>query len=136
MAVDASDLAAIPLFGDLSSDERQELAGWFEERTYDAGARLVGEGSAGYEFFVVAGGEAVVTSEGVELTRLGPGDFFGEVAFGGSGRRSATVTATSPARLFCMFGTRYRDLQTTHGDVAAKIEAECRARLERRAESP
>jgi hypothetical protein len=73
MAVEASDLAAIPLFGTLTSEERDELAGWFEDRTYDGGARLVGEGAAGYEFFVLADGGAVVTSSCVELARLGPG---------------------------------------------------------------
>ena len=135
MAVEGSDLAAIPLFGTLSSEERDELAGWFEDRTYDTGARLVGEGAAGYEFFVLADGGAVVTSNGVELTRLGPGDFFGEIAFGGGGRRSATVTSTSPTRLLCMFGTRYRELQESHGDIAAQIEAQCRARLERQFEA-
>jgi len=129
MSVDASELAALPLFGTLSAEERDELAGWFEERTYDADSRIVGEGTSGYEFFVLADGAVVVTSDGTELARLGPGDFFGEMAFAGEGRRNATVTATAPTRLFCMFGSRYRELQLSHEDIAARIEAECRARL-------
>jgi CRP-like cAMP-binding protein len=61
--------------------------------------RLVGEGAPGYTFFVLVEGTAAVTSEGQTLAVLTPGDFFGEVAILGDGRRTATVTSTSPARL-------------------------------------
>jgi CRP-like cAMP-binding protein len=72
---------------------------------------------------VIAEGNAVVSADGDELATLGAGDFFGEVAILGDGRRSATVTTTSPARLFVMFGTEFRQLQEAQPEIAAHLEA-------------
>jgi CRP/FNR family cyclic AMP-dependent transcriptional regulator len=38
------------------------------------------EGSAGAAFFVIDAGEATVSSKGVDLATLGPGNYFGEIA--------------------------------------------------------
>jgi voltage-gated potassium channel len=127
--VTADELAAIPLFGSLSDSDLQELARWFDVQDSSEGVRLTGEGAAGYSFFVLAQGTAAVTSEGATLADLGPGDFFGEIAILGNGRRSATVTTTSQAKLFVMFGTEFRELQQTHPDIAARIEEEMRQRV-------
>jgi CRP-like cAMP-binding protein len=54
--------------------------------------RLTGEGASGYSFFVLCEGTATVTIDGNEVRALEPGDFFGELAILGDGRRTATVT--------------------------------------------
>ena len=123
MATDAADLASIPLFASLEEVDLRRLAGWFEERNADAGVRLIGEGAAGYCFFVLAEGTAEVTSDEATLGTLGPGDFFGEMAILGGGRRTASVTATSRVRLFVMYGTEFRRLQRAWPEVAGVIEA-------------
>jgi hypothetical protein len=86
--VRADELAEIPLFASLSEASREKLAPWFEATTAGEGVRLTGEGAAGYSFFILAEGGAVVTSDGATLANLGPGDFFGEVAILGDGRRT------------------------------------------------
>ena len=126
--VRADELAEIPLFASLSEASREKLAPWFEATTAGEGVRLTGEGAAGYSFFILAEGGAVVTSDGATLANLGPGDFFGEVAILGDGRRSATVTTTSPANLL-MFGGEFRRLQQEHPDLADRIEEAMRQRL-------
>jgi CRP-like cAMP-binding protein len=90
------------------------------------GVKLCGEGAAGYSFFVLVDGSAVVTSDGTELARLGPGDFFGEVAILDGGRRTATVTTTAPGQLLVLFGTEFRQLQQAHPAIAAQLEAAVR----------
>ena len=107
-----------------------ELAGWFEVQEASEGVRLTGEGAAGYSFYVLLEGTAAVVEDGSTLANLGPGDFFGEMAILGGGRRMATVTTTSPARLLFMFGTEFRRLQAAQPDVAARIEETVRRRLE------
>lgn len=123
MAVEVAELAGMSLFASLSATELAEVAGWFEPRSAGAGVELAGEGASGYSFFVIADGNAAVTSEGSEIATLGPGDFFGEIAILRDGRRSATVTTTSPARLFVMFGGEFRRLQQRHPQIAARLEA-------------
>lgn len=121
MNPDPDLLRAIPLFGGLSDDQRTTVASWLEVREESAGRRLVPEGAAGYAFFVIAEGSADVVHEGQVVASLGPGDFFGEMALIGDGRRTADVVATSPITLYDMFGTSFRQLEMGMPDVAAQI---------------
>jgi CRP-like cAMP-binding protein len=124
-----AELAAVPLFASLSEHDLQEIACWFDAKDVGMGVRLVGEGASGYTFFVLANGSAVVTANGEEVGSLGPGDFFGEIAILGDGRRSATVTTTSPSRVLVMFGTEFRRLQQDQPEIASRIEATMGARV-------
>jgi voltage-gated potassium channel len=128
MPVTPAELAAVPLFASLSESELEELGRWFDTHSAGEGVKLAGEGAAGYSFFVLADGSAAVTAGGRQLASLGPGDFFGEMAILGDGRRSATVTTTSPTRLFVMFGTEFRQLQHAHPGIAAVLAAATEAR--------
>jgi CRP/FNR family transcriptional regulator, cyclic AMP receptor protein len=123
------ELAGIPLFSALDDDQLGELAGWFQAQEVGEGTRLVGEGAHGYRFFVITDGSAAVTTEGESVATLGPGDFFGEMAILGDGRRLATVTSTSPARLLVMFGTEFRRLEAAHPEIASRIVEAMRARI-------
>ena len=128
MAVAPAELASIPLFASLSEAEREQVAGWFEPGRAPEGCTLAGEGATGYCFFVLAEGHAAVSSNGAQLTTLGPGDFFGEIAILGDGRRSATVTTTTPVRLLVMFGSEFRRLQEDHPAIARQLEEAMAAR--------
>ena len=116
------DLTGIPLFAGLSDEERASLAEWFEISDASAGMNLVSEGASGYSFYVLIDGAAEVTVGGETVATYGPGDFFGEMAILGGGRRNATVTVTAPSRLLSMFGTEFRMLQEVQPDVAARLE--------------
>ena len=129
MSPTPDDLAAVPLFASLRGDTLSTLAPWFKVQDAGEGVRLTGEGAAGYSFFVLSEGTAAVTIEGVEVSKLGPGDFFGEAAILGDGRRTATVTTTSPSRLFVLFGTEFRTLQQQLPETAERIEALMRQRV-------
>lgn len=128
MSAVVADLSGVPLFDSLVESELEKLAVWFDVHTASEGVRLTGEGASGYSFFVLLNGSAAVTSDGAQIATLSPGDFFGEIAIIGDGRRSATVTTTAPSRLLTMFGTEFRQLQQTHPDIARRIEAAMRER--------
>ena len=117
-----NDLAALSLFRALSQAELSELAGWFDVQTVSEGVRLAGEGATGYSFYVLMEGSAVVTANDVIVATYSPGDFFGEMALLGDGRRSATVTTTAPTKLLVMFGTEFRQLQASQPAIAAVLE--------------
>lgn len=120
--VDSQLLARLPLFASVDEAGLHQIAAWFEQRDVSAGVDLTGEGAPGYSFFVLAEGAAAVVSGDTTLARLGPGDFFGEGAMVGDGRRHATVTATAPSQVLVMFGTEFRRLQQLHPAVAATID--------------
>jgi voltage-gated potassium channel len=120
------DLVGIPLFDMLEPDERATIATWFELQEVSPGINLTGEGASGYEFFVLRDGTATVTINGIDVRTLGPGDFFGELAILGDGRRTATVTTTSPAHVLVLFGTEFRRLQQEYPEAAERIESALR----------
>jgi CRP-like cAMP-binding protein len=131
-----ADLATVPLFNALDDDQLGELATWFHLQSQTEGTRLVGEGAPGYTFFILTDGTAVVTSEGQSLATLGPGDFFGEIAILGDGRRSATVTSTSPVQVLVMFGTEFRRLEAAHPEIASRIVEAMQVRVAGRVSEP
>ena len=128
MAANTDDLVAVPLFESLDEGELQELASRFEAKDVSEGIQLIGEGAPGYSFFILVDGTATVTAGSDEVGRLGPGDFFGEMAILGDGRRQATVTTSSPARVLVLFGAEFRQLEQEHPDIAGKIETAMRDR--------
>lgn len=129
----AADLERIPLFASLSESELEELAEWFEVKSTGADTQLIGEGAGGYSFFALADGGARVTANDNEIATLGPGDCFGEMALLGGGRRTASVTTTSPTTVYVMFGTEFRRLEQSHPEVVARIKELMRERLIRQA---
>jgi CRP-like cAMP-binding protein len=120
------DLAGIPLFDSLEQEERAAIASWFELLEVSAGVNLTGEGASGYEFFVLRDGGATVTVNGEEVRTLRSGDFFGELAILGDGRRTATVTTASPSQVLVLFGTEFRRLQQEFPETAGRIESALR----------
>jgi CRP-like cAMP-binding protein len=128
--VSVEDIAAVPIFSSLGPDQLANLANWFHSENAGEGVRLVGEGCHGYTFFVLVEGTAAVTADGKELATLEAGDYFGEVAILGSGRRTASVTSTTPVRLLVMFGTEFRQLQDAYPEIASRITLAMKARVE------
>lgn len=133
MRPSAADLERIPLFASLSESELEDLTDSFEVRSTAAETELIGEGTGGYSFFALADGQARVTADDSEIATLNPGDCFGEMALLGGGRRTASVTTTTPATVYVMFGTEFRRLEHSHPEVVAQIKALMRERLIRQA---
>src|SRR5438874_2111172 len=124
-------LAEVPLFESLSTDELKAIATLVDLRQEDAGATLIGEGAPGYSLFVLQNGSASVTSGGETLTTLGAGDFFGEIALLGAGAHTATVTASSPVTLLVMFGSDFRVFERDFPGASAALKQAMADRLER-----
>ena len=77
-------LARVPLFEDLREDDLDRLASMTHVETYGAEHDIVEAGDPGHTLYIVLEGKVRVLypslSQDFELTRLGPGDFFGEIA--------------------------------------------------------
>jgi CRP-like cAMP-binding protein len=123
-------LAKAPLFAALSRQELGELAKATEDLEVEEGKTLTREGDLGREFFVIVDGDVSVTQDGNEIRRLGPGDFFGEIALiYDNARRTATVTAASPLRFFVLTRQSFRSLLEHQPEIEEKVMAALEERL-------
>ena len=109
MAVSSPELKAFlvdtPFFGGLPDSSLDLLVSMLVERRFEAGATVVAEGEPGRSMYIVHSGELVVSKLGqsgclIHMTRLEPGDFFGEMTLIEIQNRSATVVAESPTVLY------------------------------------
>jgi CRP-like cAMP-binding protein len=110
-------LKDVPFFSSMSEEDLASVAQQTDEISVAAGRVLAREGDLGDEFFVIESGTAEVTRGGVPVTKLGAGDFFGEIALIREERRTATVTATSPMVLIVMTGSSFRSLDRSVPEV-------------------
>jgi CRP/FNR family transcriptional regulator, cyclic AMP receptor protein len=114
-------LKRVPLFAGCSKKELEALALIADEIDLREGAALTREGQPGREFFVLIDGEVEVTQAGEEIARLGPGDWFGEIALLTKASRTATVTAASPVRVLVVTDRAFRQVLETTPSIAVKM---------------
>jgi CRP/FNR family transcriptional regulator, cyclic AMP receptor protein len=98
-------LVATPFFGGLSDASLDLLISMLVERRFELGAGIVAEGEPGRSMYIVHSGELVVSKIAesgrvIRMTRLGPGDFFGEMTLIEPQNRSATVVAETSTVLY------------------------------------
>jgi CRP-like cAMP-binding protein len=127
--MDPADLAALPLFGELSSEQLGRIATACEELEIEDGTVLLREGDFGHAVFAIRTGTADVIHDGAVINTLGPGDYFGEIAVMSGGRRSASIVATSPLRLVTIFNREIWRLEREAPEVASVLRSTIAARV-------
>ena len=97
-------LSRVSILESLDKWERLTVADALEPVAFDDGETIVRQGEPGEDFYIIVEGTAVVLqqrSEGEELAevgRLGPSDYFGEIALLLDRPRAATVVARGPLK--------------------------------------
>ena len=126
-------LTKVPLFAGLSRRHLHRLADLAEEVRFRAGATVVRYQSRGDAFFVIIDGKAKVTAgySARAFARLGPGDFFGELALLDGRPRTASVVAETPLVMIRIPRAGFLKMLRDEPDVAIKILAELSQRLRR-----
>ena len=114
-------LKRVPIFHGLDRRELERIASSMKQRTFHAGDTVTAEGQGGVGFFVIESGEARVTIGGKDRRRLGPGDYFGEVALLNESARTATITAETDLRCYGLTSWEFRPLVETHSSIAWKL---------------
>merc|ERR1719210_336937 len=97
-------LSKVSILENLDKWERLTVADALEATSFEDGDVVVTQGESGNDFFIILDGSAIVTQfrnegeDGVEVGRLGPSDYFGEIALLLDRPRAATVTARGPLK--------------------------------------
>jgi CRP/FNR family transcriptional regulator, cyclic AMP receptor protein len=113
-------LHRVPLFAELKPKELAKLSTSFKEREFAEGEDVTSEGETGGggRFFVIESGEAIVTVHGEERGRLGPGDYFGDVAMIDRGERTATIHAATELKCYSLAFWDFRPLVESDARIA------------------
>ena len=122
-------LAVVPIFDGCSKKDLQTVARQVREISHDAGYVVATEGDPGAGLFVIAEGEADVSIGGKKVNHLKAGDFFGEMALLDGGPRTATVTSTTPIKLYALTEWVFRGLLVEHPTIAMRTLETMAARL-------
>lgn len=130
-AAAARALAATPLFAGMPSDALQALVENLQLVSLEPGDMLFRAGDPSDALYVIAEGELSVQGSvaGVELSRIGPGSFLGEVALMTDQPRSATVICVQPAELLRIDRHTLSRVLANHGDVLRAVLRFVRDRL-------
>jgi hypothetical protein len=99
---DPDDIALLrgtPIFEPLGPASIERIARNLIHVEADPGTVVIREGEPGDRFYVIASGEMEVSRHHLPVAKLGPGDFFGEIALLRNIPRTATVAASGFASL-------------------------------------
>src|ERR1700728_869216 len=111
-------LSRVPLFEKLSRRDLGRLVKAGHQVEYPADQLLTSDDEGGISFFVIVEGEARVDVKDKEVRRLGPGDYFGEMALIDRTVRSATVVAETDVACLGFTSWTFRPFVMEHPEVA------------------
>ena len=95
-------LKQIEFFQGCTDRQIADIAKLVEDRHLEAGEVLCRQGDYESEVFVLVEGEASVTIDGSQRATVGTGEVVGELSMETGGRRTATLTATTPLHVLVL----------------------------------
>jgi CRP-like cAMP-binding protein len=120
-------LAGLSLFADLSRPELEAVAHSMEEEWVPQGQRILRQGLAGNNLYVILEGDAEIHVSGAPRARLTRGDFFGEISILLGEPPAADVVASTALRCAVVNGSEIRSFLIDHPQVMFRVlQAEAR----------
>lgn len=130
-----AELGDCTLFKGLPQKELDAIAKDFREVEHPAGKQVMEPGRGGIAFMVILEGEATVEIPAGGTKRLGPGDYFGEMALLDHQGRSASVTAATDLKLAALPEWSFKTFLEAHPEVTYRL-LEALSRRVREAQAP
>jgi voltage-gated potassium channel len=120
-------VAKVPFFHDIGAATIAEMTRLLRPREVAAGSAVVRRGQPGDCMYFVVEGEVEIRLN--RPVKLGPGDFFGEIALITGGPRLATVIALRSTVLLALDLADFRDLAAKRPELTKVINEEATRRL-------
>ncbi len=123
-----------PLLADLSYRELREFLKLAKTNFFTSNERIISEGSYDNSLYFIASGQVKVFRKGkdeetLELCKLGPGDFFGELTLLDDLPRSASITSLSDTELLYIERDPFFEFSKKYPKVLSKILKEVSMRF-------
>jgi MFS family permease len=122
-------LRSLPLFRPLPPATVEQLAASLVPVRVHPGEDVFRQGDSGDRFYIVGGGEVVVSVNGGAVNRLGRGGYFGEIALLRDVPRTATITAETDTDLLALERDEFIAAVTGHAPSAEVANAVIASRL-------
>jgi CRP-like cAMP-binding protein len=142
-AASRSDLKAIvtglrksALLAGLNDRQLKRLAHYALVREIPKDSSVVKRGEKGVGFYVVLDGSVQVRKGGRAIARLGPGDYFGELALFDDRARSADVVTLEPTKVVVLSRWEFWGFVSEQPTILRTILQEMARRLEQTAQVP
>jgi ABC-type lipoprotein export system ATPase subunit len=120
----------------LDLDQLSVAASRLTPITFPPGATVIRQGAVADRFYIITQGHADVLLEHpggqeIPVDRLGPGQYFGEIAVLRGGLRTATVRAadSAPLDVMALDGASFRDLVGDSANTREEVDRTLRDRL-------
>ncbi len=121
-------VAKVPFFKNVGAAVIADVARLLRARDYPTRAVIVRRGERGDCMYFIASGEVEVRLR-PGTVRLGPGEFFGEIALLTGGPRNATIVAAQPCTLLTLDIVDFRQLLGHQPELARVVGEEAERRL-------
>ena len=132
----AAGLRKSSLLAGLSDRQLRRLAGFAKVRQIPKDSVVVARGDKGIGFYVILDGEVQVRKGSRTVARLGPGDFFGELALFDNRPRSADVVTSGPTTVVVLSRWEFWGFATGRPEILRTILQEMARRLEETGKAP
>jgi CRP-like cAMP-binding protein len=129
--MDDEHLASIPLLAVLNKRAREQVLRTAREAHYAAGQTVVREGDPATLLYLIVSGHAGVEEGGRTVGRMGPGEFFGELALIEEHGRTATVVAEDDLDCLLISAWEFKASLEEHPQMAIPMLNAIIARLHR-----
>jgi CRP/FNR family cyclic AMP-dependent transcriptional regulator len=114
-------IARIPIFSACSKKELKEISRLLSSLVVKAGDKLTEQGHRGNEFMIIERGTATVLRDGKEIGKLGPADFFGELAMLAEAPRTATVVADQEMVVWTVSRQEFSSMLRQNQSIAMSV---------------
>ena len=122
-------LQKTPLWSGLTKQDLKLVVKLSKERKFESGHAIVSKGEAGIGFYLILEGSVEVRSDGKTLSKLGPGQFFGEMSILDNQPRSADVVTVETSRVLFLSAWSFKTMIADNPRIALKMLQEFSRRL-------
>lgn len=120
---------SVSLFSGLKEGQLKSIARECKSRSFKTGETIVREGEAGAGFYLIMDGSVEVRRRGKIISKLGKGDFFGEMTLLDNQPRSADVVAATPTTCSVLTAWSFVGLLKSKPDIGVNMIKELVRRL-------